>query len=90
MQGQGISLRGHIRRQNATLFECHHWADRPDTVAAHGWIKAANLHVNAEGRFVGVTAAPVAPDVVRGALPAGPLSNGGFVVFTPVVKVMVR
>ena len=87
VQGQGISLRGHIDGRNATLFECHHWADRPATVGAHGWIKAASLHVNAEGRFVSPLLRPSRTTwyVVR-----YPSLNGGFVVFTPVVKVMVR
>lgn len=87
MRGQTVRLRGQIDGRKATLFVCHHRADQPATVGARGWVKVANLHVNASGRFVGPLLHPSRTTwyVVR-----YPGLNGGFVAFTPVVKVTVR
>ena len=87
--GQAVRLRGHIDGNKATLLVCRHWADQPATVKAYGWIKVANLHVNASGRFVSPLLHPsrTAWYVVRYR------ANGAwvaFVTFTPVVKVTVR
>jgi hypothetical protein len=88
VQGQAVRLHGHIDcNRQATLFMCHHWADRPATVGAHGWIKIANLHVNASGRFVSPL---LHPSRTRWYVVRYPGLNGGFVAFTPVVKVTVR
>jgi hypothetical protein len=86
-RGQAVRLRGHIDGKQATLFMCHHRAGQPGTVKAHGWTKVANLRVSASGRFVSPL---LHPSRTRWYVVRYPGLNGGFVAFTPVVKVTVR
>ena len=85
--GQSVRLHGHIDGTHATLFMRHRQAGQPGTAKAPGWTKVANLHVNASGRFLSPRLHPSRTTwyVVR-----YPGLNGGFVAFTPVVKVTVR
>ena len=86
-RGQTVRVGGHIDGTQATLFMRHRQAGQPGTAKAPGWTKVANLHVNASGRFLSPRLHPSRTTwyVVR-----YPGLNGGFVAFTPVVKVTVR
>ena len=87
MRGQTVRLRGHIDGRRATLFMRHRRAGQPATVQAHGWIKVANLHVGATGHFTSPLLHPSGTTWYSVRYPA---VNGGFVAFTPVVRVTVR
>jgi hypothetical protein len=87
MQGQATRLAGHIDGRKATLFVCHRRADQPATVTARGWSRIGNLHVNSSGRFA---SPPLHPSRTTWYVVRYPALNGGFVAFTPVVKVTVH
>jgi hypothetical protein len=87
VHGQAVRLRGHIDGKKATLFMSHRRAGQPATTKAQGWTKVADLSVTASGRFASPRLRPSRTTwyVVR-----YPGMDGGFVAFTPVVKVSVR
>jgi len=87
LQGQAVRLRGQIDGRKAGLFVCHHWADQPATWKAPGWTKVRRLHVSSTGRFVSPL---LHPSRTTWYMVRYRALNGGFVAFTPVVRVRVR
>lgn len=85
--GDSVRLRGHIDGEKATLFMCHHRAGQPATAKAQGWTKVADLSVSASGRFVSPR---LRPSRTTWYVARYNGKNGGFIAFTPVVKVSVR
>jgi hypothetical protein len=86
-RGDSLRLRGHIDAKRATLFMSHRRAGQPASAKALGWAKVGNLSVSAHGRFVSRRLHPSHTTwyVVRY---RG--MGGGFLAFTPVVKVSVH
>jgi hypothetical protein len=86
-RGESVRLRGRAGALKATLYKRHAHAPRPATPEARGWTKVADLTVGAEGRLITPRLRPSRSTwyVVRfrGL-------GGGFMAFTPVVKVAVR